>query len=319
MRKREYEEELTKSGLLSIPMIDLMIRDLDGEQIESTFTFRKNISEKVNALSQQFEHVFSEIKKNESIPIQMIETDIIPTIKKAAEIPHIYYLFKELEMKSEYTYQHNIAVGIIATLIGKWLKLPEKELSKLTVAATLHDIGKTMIPESILNKPGKLTEKEYEEMKKHTIYGYRLIKKIPRIDPSIALTALQHHEREDGQGYPMEIKGDHIHHFSKIVAIADVFHAMSSKRIYHDAMPFYEVMSQMKQSLFGKLNPEILLVFLHNMMETLVGKVVELSNFQQGTIIMTHPYDPLHVLMKTDEGIIDLRENQDVKIVRVHS
>ena len=170
-------------------------------------------------------------------------------------------------MKNEYTYRHNICVGVIATYIGKWLGLSEEELSKLTLAATLHDIGKTMISGSILNKPGKLTELEYEEMKHHTIYGYRLIKKIPGLHPSIALTALQHHEREDGQGYPLGINGYHIHSFSKIVAIADIFHAMSSHRVYHEAIPFYEVIAQMKENVFGKLNPEILLVFLNKMME----------------------------------------------------
>ena len=275
------------------------------------------ISQQVHEVSLQFEDIFEEIRENGKIPIKEIEADIIPTIVQAAEIPHIYHLFKEMQKKNEYTFRHNICVGVIATNIGKWLGLSKKELSKLTLAATLHDIGKTMIPESILNKPGKLTEVEYEEMKRHTIYGYKLIKNIHVLPQSISLVALQHHEREDGRGYPMRLKGENIHYFSKIVAIADIFHAMSSKRVYHEAIPFFEVISQMKDSVFGKLNPTILLLFLNKLMDTLVGKEIELSNLQRGKIIMIHPYDPLHALVKTDEGIIDLSKKKDLKIVQV--
>lgn len=309
---------LDMNYLLKIPEIDNIIRDLITEEdVKKGELFQ--ISQKINEVSQQFEEVFEEIQKNENIPIAVIKEDIIPTIVEAAKIPHIFHLFKELQMKNEYTYRHNICVGVIATYIGKWIGLSEEDLSKLTLAATLHDIGKTMISGSILNKPGKLTELEYEEMKRHTIYGYRLIKKTPGLHPSIALTALQHHEREDGQGYPLGITGDYIHPFSKIVAIADIFHAMSSNRVYHEAIPFYEVIAQMKENIFGKLDPEILLVFLNKMMGSLVGKDVKLSTQQRGIIIMIHPYDPLYALVKTDEGIIDLKENKEVKIVQVYS
>ncbi|MFF2586309.1 HD-GYP domain-containing protein [Peribacillus butanolivorans] len=130
-----------------------------------------------------------------------------------------------MQEKNEYTYKHNIGVGIIATYLGTKLGLSKESLSDLTMAAILHDVGKTRIPERLLEKTGKLTATEYDEIKRHTIYGYELLKSIPGIPPSIALTALQHHEREDGQGYPHKLKGSNIYYLSKIVAIADVFHA----------------------------------------------------------------------------------------------
>lgn len=311
------------NGLLSIPEIDTLINGLKVPE-DDRILFPKHkpyieLSHKVHEASLQFEDIFEEIRANGKIPIHEIEAYILPTIVQAAEIPHIFHLFKKMQMMNEYTYRHNISVGVIATYIGKWLGLSKKELSKLTLAATLHDIGKTLIPESILNKPGKLTKLEYEEMKRHTTYGYKLIKQIHGLPKSIALVALQHHEREDGLGYPMGLKGDNTHYFSKIVAIADIFDAMSSKRVYHEATPFFEVISQMKDSVFGKLNPTILLLFLNKLMETLVSKEVELSNFQTGTIIMVDPYDPLRALVKTDEGIIDLRKEKELKIVQVLS
>ncbi|MCO0596651.1 HD-GYP domain-containing protein [Peribacillus butanolivorans] len=201
--------------------------------------------------------------------------------------------------------------------MGTKLGLSKESLSDLTLAAILHDVGKTRIPERLLEKPGKLTATEYEEIKRHTIYGYELLKSIPGIPPSIALTALQHHEREDGQGYPHKLKGSNIYYLSKIVAIADVFHAMSSDRVYHQAMPFYKVIEQMNRDVFGKFNPKMLLVFINQLMGTLVGKEVMLTNQQIGTIIMINPYEPLKVLMKTKSGIIDLRLEKELQIERI--
>ncbi|WHX60115.1 HD-GYP domain-containing protein [Peribacillus frigoritolerans] len=127
----------------------------------------------------------------------------------------------------------------------------------------------------------------------------------------IALTALQHHEREDGQGYPLRMGGKDIHLHAKIVAIADVFHAMSSNRVYHQAMPFYKVNEQMNRDMFSKFNPEILMELVSRLMSTLVGKEVMLTNGRFGTIIMIDPYNPLKALLKTGTEIIDLRMEKE--------
>ena len=284
--------------------------------------FNDNFHNQINNITVQIKNIFDDIRKEEKIQRQTIDgiqAEIVPVIQEAAKIPDIYYLFEEMQSKNEYTYKHNIGVGIIATYLGKKLGLSSESLSNLTLAATLHDVGKTRIPESLLDKPGKLTLAEYEEMKRHTIYGYELLKNIPGLHPSIALTALQHHEREDGHGYPLNLNGSNTNYLSKVVAIADVFHAMSSNRVYHQAMPFYMVIEQMNRDVFGKFNPKILLVFINTLMETLVGKEVMLTNQQTGTIIMIHPYDPLKVLMKTDAGIVDLRMEKELQIERIIS
>ncbi|MCK2016464.1 HD-GYP domain-containing protein [Peribacillus frigoritolerans] len=139
----------------------------------------------------------------------MIKAKVAPVIAEAAM--NIYSLFDEPHADNEYTYPHNIGVGIIATYLGMKLGLSKEKLSALTLAAMLHDMGKTRISDNIVEKPGKPNEAEYEDMKRHAIYGYELLKNIPGIPPSIALTALQHHEREDGQGYPLGLSGKDIH------------------------------------------------------------------------------------------------------------
>ncbi|MFE0503066.1 HD-GYP domain-containing protein [Peribacillus butanolivorans] len=320
-RKGKLNNEISP---LTIPEIDFIMEEMnkgkESESVKQHVQPNVRIHEKINGASEQIKNLFEDIRKEENIQLETVEgikAEIVPIIEEAAKNPDIYYLFEEMQAKNEYTYKHNIGVGIIATYLGKKLGLSKESLSNLTLAAILHDVGKTRIPERLLEKPGKLTATEYDEIKRHTIYGYELLKSIPGIPPSIALTALQHHEREDGQGYPHKLKGSNIYYLSKIVAIADVFHAMSSDRVYHQAMPFYKVIEQMNRDVFGKFNPNMLLVFINQLMGTLVGKEVMLTNQQIGTIIMINPYEPLKVLMKTNSGILDLRLEKELQIERI--
>ena len=328
MKNRKGRLNIGSEPPLTIPQVDFILEELALSDhpltIQKPRSSRKNgdLQTKINLASGQIRKISEDIRKDRSIPLETMDTikaDIVPVIQKAARNPDIYYLFEEMQSKDEYTYKHNIGVGIIATYLGEKLGLGKESLSELTLAATLHDIGKTRIPKEIVEKPGKLTESEYLEMKRHTIYGYELLKNIPGIPQSIPLAALQHHEREDGQGYPLGLKGKRISYLSKIVAIADVFHAMSSERAYHQAMPFYLVIEQMNSDVFGKFHPGILLVFINQLMATLVGKEVLLTNHQMGTVLMIHPYDPLKALLKTETGIVDLREEKGLKIQRVIS
>ncbi|MCC3358411.1 HD-GYP domain-containing protein [Bacillus sp. REN16] len=277
------------------------------------------ITEKLEEAIDQVEDIFYFVKRHTKLPLTEIKRTVFPIIQTASEIPQFFHLFYQLQSADDYTYRHNIGVGVIATLIGKWLSLPEDDLAELTIAATLHDIGKTKIPSEILNKPGKLTKAEYEIVKKHTIYGYEILKNTDGISHKISVVALQHHEREDGKGYPFGLKGSKISYYSKIVAVADVFHAMSSNRVYHDATPFYQVIKQMNDDLFGKLDPTILVPFLQQIMNALIGHHVLLTDGQIGRIKYINPYDLLSPLVEVSNTIIDLSVQKTIQIERVLS
>lgn len=174
--------------------------------------------------------LFEPIAVTRKIPVIEIRKHILPAIQDMSANQSIFELFETVKAKDDYTYQHNIGVGVISTLIGRWMNLKDMELSILSLAATLHDIGKVNIPAELLNKPGKLTGQEFEIVKKHTIYGYELLKDTPGLSAKVARVALQHHERDDGGGYPLGLKKDKIDLFSSIVAVADVFHARITSR-----------------------------------------------------------------------------------------
>lgn len=202
--------------------------------------------------------------------------------------------------------------------MGKWMGMSEAELSLLSLASTMHDVGKVRISEEILLKPGKLTDEEFEEMKRHTIYGYEILKETEGLHASVPLVALQHHERIDGSGYPYRMSIFKVDPLSRIVAVADVFHAMSSKRPYHEPMPFHEVVSRMREGSFGELDPHVVTVFLNRMIRYLVGRKVTLTDGRDAVVVLLNAHDDLHPLVRLVDGsFLDLSKERLVHIQSV--
>lgn len=302
------EEHIHKLISLNIP---LSLEDVVKETKEITTEI--NIENAVIMVKE----IFEEARLTKKIPILELRNHIMPTIFETMEQCNVVTLFNQLAATDDYTFRHNIGVGVIATMIGKWLNLSETDLSLLTMAATLHDIGKMIIPQEMINKPDKLTNDEFSVMKKHTVYGYEILQNNIGISKRVAIVALQHHERIDGSGYPFGIEGDKIDLFSKIVAVADVFHAMTSRRSYHEASPVYEILRQLKHEAFGKLDPFIVYTFLHHMMHVMIGCEVILTDGSRGNIVMINPQDPINPLVRRDSEFIDLSYARDLNIEKV--
>ena len=172
-------------------------------------------------------------------------------------------------------------------------------------------------PVEILNKPGRLTAEEFDLIKLHPVFGYEMLMRTDGSTEREKLVALQHHERQDGSGYPYGIRGDRIDAYSRIVAVCDVYHAMSSRRSYHEPSPFYAILEQMSQNRFGEFDAAIVGVFIDKMMNMTVGNDVKLSDGSIGSIVLVHPTEPLRPLVKIGERFVDLRREPNVKIEQV--
>ncbi|NQX66739.1 HD-GYP domain-containing protein [Paenibacillus alba] len=298
--------------------IDLMdIMTTEDEQESESGSSLDSTELLVQRASQYAKDLFERIQSQKKIPLLEIKNELIPIVQQAAENPDLFQLFQAVKAKDEYTHQHNIGVGILSTLIGKWLNLEDNEVALLSLAATMHDVGKIKISEEILMKPGKLTSDEYDEMKQHTIRGYNMLRETVGINYRVALVALQHHERADGTGYPLGLRDTQIDRMSRIVAVADVFHAMSSKRPYHEMMPFYEVVSRMREGFFGELDPHIVSVFLTNMIQNLIGRKVMLTDGRWGEVVYINPTDDTNPLVKIDDIFVDLSRERHIHIKEV--
>jgi putative nucleotidyltransferase with HDIG domain len=173
-----------------------------------------------------------------------------------------------IDKRDNYTHQHSKNVARISLEIGRRMGLSQQELEKLEFSAILHDVGKIGIPDSILLKPGKLTDEEYKVIKNHTVYGAEILSQVKYVDETILSGALEHHERLDGSGYPYGKKGEEISLFGKIIGIADVFDALSSKRTYKEAWDFVEVLKIIEADAErGKFSKEVFEKLLESVKE----------------------------------------------------
>lgn len=214
----------------------------------------------------------------------------------------------------EYLYRHSINVGILSHMLGKWIGLSNTELTSLTYAGMLHDIGKIRIESTILNKKGKLTREEFTVMKTHTVIGYEIVKQIPYMNESVSMGVLMHHERCDGSGYPLKLKNDKIHTYGKIIAIADEFDAMTSNRAYKSKQSPFKVLEIMQDQALSKLDYSYWSVFLKGMMNCYIGEMVKLNNGDVGKIISIDERNISKPLLLVNSNFIDLKEKNDIFI-----
>ncbi len=228
---------------------------------------------------------------------------------------HIIKCLTKIKTADEYTYSHCANVAIYAMLIAKWLDLPREIIQEVIQAALLHDIGKVKIPTDILNKKGKLSPDEFEVMKKHSMYGYELIKDIDSISQNIKEAVLLHHERIDGSGYPYGLTGDSIDLLAKIISVADVFDAMTQNRVYKNKVsPFdaFEMFLTIGKTIFDS---DIVDIFLKNMAAFYIGANVVLSNGETGQIVYIPPENILEPIINVGSDYIDLSLESSIKIL----
>lgn len=223
----------------------------------------------------------------------------------------------QIRKVDEYTYYHCVNVSLLAMLIGRWLKLSTDDIYMLVQAGLLHDIGKSLIPRDILNKPGKLNDEELQKMKKHAEYGYYLIKSMKGIDQRVAEAVYYHHEREDGSGYPKGLSGTQISQFAKILAVADTFDAMTANRSYKLKDSPFRVFEMMQNGCFGYLDPVILDTFLSNISHYYIGYKARLSDGRIAEIIYINRQQYGRPVLKIDDNYIDLSIAKNVTIDEV--
>ena len=193
-----------------------------------------------------------------------------------------------LSTYDNYTYTHSLNVDILSVVLGIALGFRDDELRKLSQAALLHDIGKTCLPLEILNKPGRLTAEEYAEVQKHSRYGYNMLKDNHEISSVTRNAILSHHENEDGSGYPRQLVSEKIHKYAKIVHICDVYDALTTKRVYKDAMNPADALEYIMANTQTKFDKEMVEVFVQYVAPYPLGVLVELSNGKQAIVVENH-------------------------------
>ena len=225
----------------------------------------------------------------------------------------VFDMLHNMREYDDFTYMHCINVALICNVFAKWLGLPEKETETLTLCGLMHDVGKLMVPDSIIRKPAKLSPSEYNIVKTHTLQGYNILKEHP-IDENIKESALMHHERCDGSGYPLGLTGDKINPYAKIVAIADVYDAMTAARIYRGPLCPFKVISIFETEGLQKYDGKYILTFLEHIAATYMNNRVRLSNGKEGDVVFMNKNCLSKPMIQCGNEFIDLSKEPNLYI-----
>ena len=288
----------------------------DAEEGSPTLQGRADFDEAFKAMRALLRKVLPLPAAGQPLPILELRNKLIDLIEAAADY-HPLFCDPEAVRHEDYLYNHSIYVSLSSYLLAKWQGLSEKDLVPVALAGLLHDIGKSKLDGSILEKKEALSPADREEIRKHPTYGYVLLKNVPAINEGVKLAALQHHEREDGSGYPMRVSGDKIHPYAKIVAITDVFHAMTSNRSYKRADSPYLVLEELHQESFGKLEPALVRTFIERMTQFSSGTLVKINEGRIGEIIFTDRANPTRPMVKVGDRIVNLAQERQYFIREV--
>jgi HD-GYP domain-containing protein (c-di-GMP phosphodiesterase class II) len=193
--------------------------------------------------------------------------------------------FTDMRTGNDYLFGHSVNVCVLSIMTGISLGYDELRLRDLGVGALLHDVGKVKIAPELLNKTGRLTNEEITEIKKHPAFGFEILRKNPDINLVSAHCAYQHHERYDGSGYPRKLKGEEIHQFAHVVAIADVYDALTSDAAYRKAVSVYEALSIISKAAGSYFEESLVNKFTENIAVYPIGSVVRLNNNQLGVVV----------------------------------
>ncbi len=298
------------------PEVELVEEVSYIEMLRSTPEFKKFNRTYVDTIQNVEDNFNSVLSGNDEFDIDnlLAETDRI--LSEGRNGAHILEMLHGIRNYDDMTYVHSLNVSLICNVFGGWLKLSAEDIRILTLAGLLHDIGKMLIPREIITKPGKLSPDEFKIVKTHAIKGYQVLKD-QTVDIRVKYAALMHHERCDGSGYPNGFIGEQIDDFAKIIAIADVYDAMTSSRRYRNAICPFDVVEEFEKDGFLKYDPGFLMTFLERIVQSYMHNIVRLSDGREGEVIMINRLALARPVIRSGSAYIDLSKERKVSIAEI--
>lgn len=322
------DKSITKLEFYSIMSVRVEDSEINTEQIrkeEMSYSEKVKNSDAYKVFVQHFDaelEGFSNemneiVKENAPIDPQVLLHHALDLLEDDMGMPNnVFTMLQNMRDYDDVTHAHCMNVALICNVFARWLRFSKEDTEIATMCGMLHDIGKLVIPENILKKPGKLTTDEYTLVKTHCVEGYKILQKHP-LNPHISNAALMHHERCDGTGYPLGVKMNKIDKFARLVAIADVYDAMTSARVYRGPLCPFQVIDIFESEGFDKYDPDYYLTFMNNVVTTYLLNRAELSNGEKGEIIYINPNYPSRPTIKVGNEFIDLAVRRDLSIVKL--
>ncbi|HRP67724.1 MAG TPA: HD-GYP domain-containing protein [Thauera sp.] len=295
----------------------------DGPRLQ-TASKVANPFERARALHREASAIvrdlLNDIRLGKQIEIEKVEPLVERIVDSIFTQQDALLPLARLKQHDSYTFQHSVSVCALMTAFARTLQLPRELIHEIAVGALLHDVGKARVPDEILNKPGKLTDAEFDRMKSHVVQSKIILQATPGISQIALDVAAQHHERFDGTGYPNKLKGEQISLYGRMGAIVDVYDAISSNRVYHKGMAPTEALRKLLDWSANHFEPRLVKAFIRSVGIYPTGALVRLESKRLAVVQAQHADKPMqptvkvifhtagHYLRPED---VDLRRSQD--------
>ncbi|GAB6181859.1 HD-GYP domain-containing protein [Desulfotomaculum defluvii] len=318
----KYISRLKLLGLHSLYIDDGLLPDIQVDDVIPEETRVKAIQQVKSLLQAHSKSMGGDISDTSKIypTINDIIDQLLDNTKLIVELV-------DIRTMDDYVFAHSVNVCVLALMTGISLGFERPKLFHLGMGALLHDIGKIFVPKNILDKPGRLTEEEYAEVKKHPAYGLDILSKNPHVSSLSRMVVYQHHERYNGEGYPQNLKDSEIHQFAQITGMVDMYDALTANRVYRGAFPPHEAYEMIAGSGNYLFDFNIIQPFLSNIAAYPAGTIVELSSGEIAVVVSTKKgfslYPKVRLLINRDKNSfqetveIDLLECRNVTICKV--
>lgn len=276
--------------------------------------FRQGFIETVGGLKKNLNDI---VEKNKPIDVDDMITDTLKILQSQSSTYSVFDMLHNMRDFDDLTYTHSMNVAMICNVFAHWLGFNNDQVELVTACGMLHDIGKLKIDDAIIKKPDKLTDAEFLLIKAHPLEGYKILQP-QKINEHIKLSALEHHEKCDGSGYPMHLVSNKIDGYAKIVAIADVYDAMTADRCYREGMCPFKVIEIFENEGLHKYEISYIMRFLECVVNTYIDNRVQLTDGSIGTVKWINKQQlSKPMLQMTDGSFLELAKNPGLKIEKI--
>lgn len=259
---------------------------------------------------------FLRLENQHKLNIRVVKAMVDQIIEELLTDLNVLVNLNDIRTFDDYTFGHSVNVAVLSIMTGITLGYNDRQLKELGVGAILHDIGKTRIDKSILSKPGDLSKDEFNEVKRHTNYGFEILRQYPDVSLLSAHIAFQHHERWDGNGYPRGLTRDDIIDYARIVAVCDVYDALLADRPYRNSYTVNQALTVLKRMGGIYLDPHCVDALISNIAVYPIGTIVELNTGEVGIVVDVNKEAPtrpiVRLLFDQNRGKVALPQEADL-------
>lgn len=281
-----------------------------SEEQQQFEAFRETFQNAEQELSDSLKEI---VNREKDVDIPQLLGTIDTIVAEADSDSNLMQMLYKMKDSKGSLYRHALNVAVLGQMLARWCNCRKEEIEQVVIAALLHDIGMLDIPKEKMEKFTYRGELETTSFERHVISGYNILKE-QNIPYSVKQAVLTHHERLDGNGYPLKVPYNNINKISRMVAIADTYDTLTMKREGEANLSVYEAIARMEEEGFHKLDFQFLTTFMTHVVESTIRHKVQLNDGREGEVVMINKYNLSRPLIKTADSFVDLAKDKQLSI-----